>query len=70
MGMPRSLADIPGELPDAEGLIALMAQDKKVRDGRLAFVLLHDIGRAFVSREVDLAVVRAVLGGAPAARRA
>jgi 3-dehydroquinate synthase len=70
MGMPRSLGDIPDDLPDAEGLIALMAQDKKVRDGRLAFVLLHDIGRAFVSREVDLAVVRGVLAEALAARRA
>ena len=31
-----------------------MAQDKKVRDGRLAFVLARDIGEAFVARDVDL----------------
>ena len=44
MGMKRGLADIPGALPDADGLVALMGQDKKVRDGRLAFVLARDIG--------------------------
>jgi 3-dehydroquinate synthase len=61
MGLRSRLADIPGDLPDADGLIALMAQDKKVRDGRLAFVLARDIGAAFVTREVDLSVVRRLL---------
>ena len=69
MGMKRGLSDIPGDLPDADRLIALMGQDKKVRDGRFAFVLLHDIGRAFVSRDVDLAAVRRVLAEALASRR-
>ena len=32
-----------------------MGQDKKVRDGRIAFVLARDIGEAFVARDVDLA---------------
>ena len=32
-----------------------MGQDKKVRDGRLAFILARDIGEAFVARDVDLA---------------
>lgn len=61
MGMKRRLADIPGTLPDADGLMTLMEQDKKVRAGRMAFVLAHDIGRTFVSRDADLAVVRRVL---------
>ena len=64
MGMRRGLADIPGELPDADALIALMGQDKKVRDGRIAFVLARDIGDAFVARDVDLGA------GPGAARRA
>jgi 3-dehydroquinate synthase len=68
MGMKRSLADIPGDLPEAEGLLGLMAQDKKVRDGRLAFILAHDIGAAFVSRSVDLADVRGLLEISLAAR--
>jgi len=61
MGMKRRLADVPGELPDADGLLALMEQDKKVKDGRVAFVLARDIGDAFVARDADLAVVRRVL---------
>jgi 3-dehydroquinate synthase len=68
MGLRRRLADVPGDLPDAEGLVALMGQDKKVRDGRLAFVLARDIGASFVARDVDLAVVRALLAEALAAR--
>ena len=61
MGMVSELADIPGALPDADGLLTLMAQDKKVRAGRLRFVLAHDIGRAFVADDVDAGAVRAVL---------
>ncbi len=64
MGMRHRLADIPGELPDADALIGLMAQDKKVRDGRLAFILARDIGEAFVTRDVDIATVRAALSEA------
>jgi 3-dehydroquinate synthase len=68
MGMKHGLADIPGDLPDAEGLLALMAQDKKVRDGRLAFILARDVGAAFVARDVDLGVVRGLLAEALAER--
>ncbi|MFD1912929.1 3-dehydroquinate synthase [Halodurantibacterium flavum] len=68
MGMKVSLADIPGDLPDAEALLALMAQDKKVQDGRLRFILARDIGAAFVADDVDAGVVRAVLAEALAAR--
>jgi 3-dehydroquinate synthase len=68
MGMKRRLADIPGPLPDADGLMALMEQDKKVRAGRIAFVLARDIGAAFVTRDADLGVVRGVLAEALAAR--
>jgi 3-dehydroquinate synthase len=69
MGL-RELADIPGALPDAEALVGLMGQDKKVRDGRLAFVLARDIGAACVVRDVDLDVVRALLDEALASRAA
>ncbi len=68
MGMRRRLADIPGPLPDADGLIALMAQDKKAKAGRLAFVLARGIGAAFLTREADLDAVRAVLAEGLAAR--
>ena len=68
MGMKRSLADIPGDLPGTEALIALMAQDKKVIDGRMRFVLARGIGAAFVSDAVPMTDLRAVLDAALAAR--
>ncbi|GAB1363738.1 3-dehydroquinate synthase [Rhodobacter sp.] len=52
MGMKVDLADIPGELPGPEALLALMGQDKKVIDGRLRFVLARGIGQAFVAGDV------------------
>ncbi len=68
MGMKADPGDIPGPLPDADGLIDLMRQDKKVRDGDITFVLARDIGAAFVAPGVDLSVVRGVLSDALAQR--
>lgn len=68
MNMKVDLADIAGELPDADGLLDLMAQDKKVLDGQLTFVLARCIGSAFVTRDVPGDVVRDMLGEALAAR--
>ncbi len=67
MGMKTDLADIPGELPDARGLLDLMGQDKKVIDGRLRFVLARGIGAAFVTSEVPPEAVLEVLEEALAA---
>jgi 3-dehydroquinate synthase len=61
MGMKKDLSDIEGSLPDVDGLMTLMGQDKKVRQGRLTFILARGIGEAFVERDADLAVVREVL---------
>ncbi|MDJ0859832.1 MAG: 3-dehydroquinate synthase [Dinoroseobacter sp.] len=69
MGMKVDLRDIPGDLPDAEGLLALMAQDKKVLDGQLRFILARGIGDAFVTAEVPRDTVRSVLTDALAERR-
>jgi 3-dehydroquinate synthase len=68
MGMTRGLAGIPGDLPDAETLIALMAQDKKVIDGRLRFILARGIGQAFITDDVPAGTLRAVLADALASR--
>ena len=68
MGMKATLGDIDGPLPDADTLMALMAQDKKARGGRIAFVLADDIGRARLVRDADPAAARAVLAEALAAR--
>ena len=64
MGMKVDLADIPGDLPDAEGLLGLMAQDKKAQDGRLRFILARAIGEAFVTDQVPHEAVLGVLSEA------
>jgi 3-dehydroquinate synthase len=61
MKMKRDLSDISGELPDADGLLALMAQDKKVVDGQLRFILACGIGEAFVTGDVPADAVLGVL---------
>ena len=68
MGMKVDLRDIPGDLPDADGLLALMAQDKKVVDGQLRFILARGIGEAFVTSEVPGEAVHKVLSEALALR--
>jgi len=68
MRMKTRLADIEGELPSADDLIALMAQDKKVVGGVPAFILARDIGDAFITRDVAVDAVRAVLNDALAER--
>ena len=65
VGLPTHLQDIAGfaqeGLADADALMTLMAQDKKVRRGRLTFILLEAIGRAVIARDVEPARVRAFL---------
>jgi 3-dehydroquinate synthase len=68
MGTRVDIADIPGDLPDAEALLALMAQDKKVVDGKLRFILARGIGEAFVADGVPGDTVKTLLTEALAAR--
>ncbi len=68
MGLKTDLADIPGDLPDAAGLLSLMGQDKKVVDGRLRFILARGIGEAFVAEDVPPDLVQALLAEALAGR--
>ena len=42
-------------------LMDLIAQDKKVKRGKLTFILARGIGEAFVANDVDPAEVRAFL---------
>jgi len=64
MGMKGKLSDIPGELPDAAGLLDLMGQDKKVIDGKLRFILARGIGDSFVTANVPREAVLEVLSEA------
>ncbi|MGV6838867.1 MAG: 3-dehydroquinate synthase [Planktomarina sp.] len=70
MGMMRDLADIEGDLPDADALIGLMGQDKKVLNDQIRFIMARAIGDAFVTSDVDLDIVRDVLTEGLAARSA
>jgi 3-dehydroquinate synthase len=62
VGLPTRLQDIAGfaqeGLADADALMTLMAQDKKVRRGKLTFILLEAIGRAVITRDVEATRVR------------
>ncbi|TXJ28697.1 MAG: 3-dehydroquinate synthase [Afipia sp.] len=62
VGLPTRLQDIAGfqqeGLGDADTLLALMGQDKKVKRGKLTFILLEEIGKAVIVNDVDPAKVR------------
>jgi 3-dehydroquinate synthase len=62
VGLPTHLQDIAGftqeGLTDADALMALMAQDKKVKRGRLTFILLEAVGRAVIAPDVEPSRVR------------
>ncbi len=68
MGMKTDLRDIEGNLPDADALLDLMGQDKKVVQGELRFVLARGIGDAFVTGDVPRETVRGLLAEALAER--
>jgi 3-dehydroquinate synthase len=56
------LEDIAGfaqeGLADADALMVLMAQDKKVRRGAFTFILLQAVGRAVIVADVEPTPVR------------
>ncbi len=54
VGLPTAIAQIPGPRPAPDALLRLMAQDKKVKGGRLALVLARGVGQAFVERDVPM----------------
>jgi 3-dehydroquinate synthase len=72
VGLPTHLQDIAGfaqeGLADADTLMALMAQDKKVRRGRLTFILLRAVGQAVISTDVEPVLVRDFLARKLAAK--
>jgi 3-dehydroquinate synthase len=61
VGLPCAISDIPGLRPDTASLIAAMRHDKKVADGRITFILLHGIGRAFATSDVPFDALQDVL---------
>jgi 3-dehydroquinate synthase len=61
VGLPTHIKEVPGGVPGADALMDLIAQDKKVKRGKLTFILVRGIGRAFVESNVDPTEVRAFL---------
>jgi 3-dehydroquinate synthase len=61
VGLPSSIADIPGERASADTLIAHMRHDKKAKDGKIAFILARAIGEAFVTSDVPADALKEVL---------
>ncbi|MBX5001830.1 3-dehydroquinate synthase [Rhizobium lentis] len=61
VGLPTRMSDIPGELPPAETLMEAIAQDKKVKSGKLTFILTRGIGQSFVADDVPASEVLSFL---------
>ena len=61
VGLPTRISQIPGDLPDVDGLLDLMAQDKKVKRGELTLILARRIGASFIAPDVDRSEIRAFL---------
>jgi 3-dehydroquinate synthase len=60
-GLPWRLSHVPGGTGSADALMEAMAQDKKVKDGALTFILVRGIGRAFIARGMERATLREFL---------
>jgi 3-dehydroquinate synthase len=61
VGLPTHVKDVPGGVPGVDTLMELIAQDKKVKRGKLTFILVRAIGQAFIENNVDPAEVRAFM---------
>ena len=64
VGLPVTVADLGIDAGGAEDLVAAMKHDKKVRDGRLTFILARGIGEAFITSDVEASSLDRVLAGA------
>ena len=61
VGLPSEADALPAIRWDASALIERMRHDKKVRDGRITFVLTRGIGQAFLSQDVPREALGALL---------
>ena len=61
VGLPSEAGSLPAIRWDPSALIERMKHDKKVRDGRMTFVLTRGIGRAFLSQDVPREALVALL---------
>ncbi|MHA1598119.1 MAG: 3-dehydroquinate synthase [Alphaproteobacteria bacterium] len=64
LGLPTDLTGLDTSSWTADGLIAHMGLDKKTEAGTIVFILVRSIGEAFISRDVAVDDVRALLNDA------
>ncbi len=61
VGLPTTMAQIPGDLPNAEKFLEYIAQDKKVTRGELTFILTKGLGKSYIANNVTASEVLAFL---------
>ena len=61
VGLPIHLCSVPGAPTNADRLMELIAQDQKVKRGKLTFILARGIGASFIASDIDATEVRAFL---------
>jgi 3-dehydroquinate synthase len=61
VGLPTRASQVAGGVPGVDRLMELIAQDKKVKRGKLTFILARGIGASFIAPDIDAAEVRAFL---------
>ncbi|MGE7369673.1 3-dehydroquinate synthase [Neorhizobium sp. NPDC001467] len=66
VGLPTRISDIPGDALPVERLMDAIAQDKKVKSGKLTFILTRGIGESFVADDVAASEVLTFLEQQPA----
>lgn len=61
MGMKTELRDIDGQKFETSQLIHAMAQDKKVVNSVLTFIMLEAIGKAFITQDITMGSLETLL---------
>ena len=64
VGLPLTLKPVAGITWEPKRLISHMTSDKKVKNGKITFVLVRGIGKAFLSTEVKHSDLLTVIEGA------
>lgn len=67
VGLPAELPAVQGIKWDADVLLGHMANDKKVRDGAITFILARGIGQAFIADDIAPKAARDIMAAAIAA---
>ncbi len=53
VGLPTDVSGIRKHLPEARQLVDIMRQDKKAEAGRINFVMVKDIGNAYIDKTIE-----------------